>query len=66
MLGLALALLASPLALGLKIWADQPTVYKSWKTQKCVRVEDPANIAAGKAPRTCKTLPTRYDLVWVE
>jgi len=44
----------------IKLWADTPVVYKSWKTQQCVRVVDPAE------EHTCDNLPDKYELEWVE
>jgi hypothetical protein len=44
----------------IKIWADTPVVYKSWSTQECERVEDPAG------EHDCGNLPEKYDLVWTE
>lgn len=43
-----------------KLWADTPIVYKSWSSQDCVEVDDPAGEAS------CTNLPDKYDLVWVE
>lgn len=45
---------------GIKVWADTPVVYKSWRSQECVRVDDPAK------EHDCGNLPDKYDLVWVE
>lgn len=48
-------------------WMDQPAVYKSWSTQKCVKVDDPAQTVKGKPARgTCANLPASYELVWVK
>lgn len=44
----------------IKVWADMPIVYKSWETQQCVRVDDPAR------EHDCGNLPEKYDLVWVK
>jgi hypothetical protein len=41
-------------------WADTPIVYKSWSTQKCVKVDDPAQAYS------CANLPDRYELVWTK
>lgn len=37
-----------------------PRVYKSWRTQQCVKVEDP------EGRYDCGNLPAKYDMVWVE
>lgn len=37
-----------------------PTVYKSWSTQECLRVDDP------EGKHDCGNLPEQYDLVWME
>jgi hypothetical protein len=44
----------------IKIWADTPIVYKSWETQECVRVDDPAR------EHDCGNLPDKYEMVWVK
>lgn len=38
-----------------------PTVYKSYQTQECVRVEQ-----MGGTPGDCSNLPDRYHHVWVQ
>lgn len=53
-------LIALLVFLAIKLWADTPIVYKSWKTQQCVRVVDPAE------EHTCDNLPDKYELEWVE
>jgi len=53
-------LIALLVFLAIKLWADTPIVYKSWKTQQCVRVVDPAE------EHTCDNLPDKYELKWVE
>ena len=37
-----------------------PTVYESWETQKCVRVDDP------DGRYTCQNLPTKYNHEWIK
>lgn len=37
-----------------------PTVYQSWSTQECVKVDDPD----GKY--NCQNLPTKYNHEWVK
>ena len=56
----AVAAIALLFAWCITVWADMPLVYKSWSTQECVKVEDPA----GKY--SCDNLPGRYELVWAK
>lgn len=41
--------------------ATLPTVYESWKTQHCVKVDDPLG-----GNYDCVNLPEKYNHVWVE
>ena len=41
--------------------ADQPDVYTSYLTQKCVKV-----VNADGTPGDCAKLPERYNNIWVE
>ena len=54
-------MLTGLVSLGIAVRAtiDQPTVYQSWSTRECVRVE-PAS--AGD----CDSLPNGYHRVWVQ
>lgn len=48
-------------------WLDRPEVHKSWATQQCIDVKDPAAAAAGrKTEWSCDNLPPRYELIWVK
>lgn len=57
---LAVAVVVALFGWGFVRWAEMPLVYKSWSTQKCVKVDDPAQV------HTCANLPDQYELVWVK
>lgn len=64
----ALVLLAVVAAAGAAFvqYLDRPVVYKSWSSQQCIKVEDPASEAKGlKVDWSCANLPPSYELVWV-
>lgn len=42
------------------IWSNTPIVYRSAKTNECVRVWTP------DGDGSCGDLPEKYELVWVE
>lgn len=42
-------------------YLDMPTVYESWSSRECVRVE-----AADGSPMSCDALPSKFHHVWVE
>lgn len=57
---LAVAAVVALFVWGFIRWADTPIVYKSWSTQKCIKVDDPAR------EYSCANLPDRYELVWTK
>jgi len=42
-------------------YLDMPTVYESWSSRECVRVE-----AADGSPMSCDDIPSKFHHVWVE
>lgn len=46
--------------LGVRYYLDLPTVYESYSTQECVKVETP------DGPGSCERLPKKYHHVWVQ
>ncbi len=43
-----------------------PVVYKSYSTNRCVKVENYPGLLFGKEVYDCGNLPSKYELTWTE
>jgi len=41
-----------------------PSVYKSYSTNQCVKVENYPSMFFGETNFSCENMPSKFDLVW--
>lgn len=58
--------LAAAMVVGADYALSIPTVYESYASRECVRVENYPGLIFGKTAFSCENMPRTFDHVWVE